>query len=180
MVKCPHCGAPHECLYYNDGKRRQRVKCKICDTLPAIITMNVATRTAKSSQKLILITNGNPANPSWLYYLNSKRESHSFIEHRKVIGLQNLDEESEINRLFKQIIELFNRTYKYHIGAANGFKSKNSAVCFTTLFVSRFNFRMPQMALNYKNPIPVKELENIQTIQNKWCKIINVAAKLWK
>jgi len=46
---------------------------------------------------------------------------HGQTQHQKVIGLQNLDEESKLNRHFKQIIERFNRTYKYHVRADSGF-----------------------------------------------------------
>jgi putative transposase len=148
------------------------------DTLPATIAMNEAIRTAKPDQKLTLITDGNPAYPAGIHYLNSNRDKDNLIEHHKVIGLQNLDEESELYRHFKQLSERFNRTYKYHIRSANGFKVKNGAVCLTTLIVTHYNFLRPHMALKYKVPIPVKELQDINTIQNKWCKIINMAAKL--
>lgn len=32
-TQCPHCDAPHEYLYYNDGKRRVHIRCKVCDAL---------------------------------------------------------------------------------------------------------------------------------------------------
>ena len=148
------------------------------DTLPATIAMNEAARTAKPGQKLAFITDGNPSYPAGLHFLNSKRKPENRIEHRKVIGLQNLDEESELNRHFKQIVERLNRTYKYHIRAANGFKINNGAVCLTTLFVTHYNFLRPHMALEYKVPVHVKELDGPLKLQNKWCRILNMAAKI--
>lgn len=148
------------------------------DTLPATIAMNEAARTAKPDQKLAFITDGNPSYPAGLHYLNAKRDPENLIEYRKVVGLQNLDEESELNRHFKQLVERLNRTYKYHIKAANGFKIKNGAICLTTLFVTHYNFLRPHMALGYNVPIPVKELGGPQNLQNKWCRIINMAANI--
>jgi len=148
------------------------------DALPATIAMNEAVRTAKPDQKLALITDGNPSYPAGLHYLNSKRDAENQIEHRKVVGLQNLDEESELNRHFKQLIERLNRTYKHHVKAANGFKIKNGAICLTTLFVTYYNFLRPHMALDYNVPIPVKELAGPLKLQNKWCRIINMAAQI--
>lgn len=31
-VCCPICEAPHDYIYYNDGKKRTQLKCKVCDT----------------------------------------------------------------------------------------------------------------------------------------------------
>ena len=30
---CPFCSAPHKYLYYNDGKKRTQLKCKVCNHL---------------------------------------------------------------------------------------------------------------------------------------------------
>ena len=32
-TKCPHCNAPHLYIYFNDGKKRSQLKCKICDNV---------------------------------------------------------------------------------------------------------------------------------------------------
>lgn len=32
-IKCNRCEAPSEYLYYNDGKRRNQIRCKVCDNL---------------------------------------------------------------------------------------------------------------------------------------------------
>lgn len=143
--------------------------------LPATVAMKEAITTEKPNQKLSLITDGNPAYPAGLHFINQNRDPDKQVQHRKVIGLQNLDEESELNRHFKQIIERLNRTYKHHIRAANGFKTTNGAITLTTLFVTHYNFLRPHMALGYKVPVPIAERGFPDTIQAKWCRIIEMA-----
>ena len=145
------------------------------DTLPATVAMTEAIRTANPTQKISLITDGNPSYPAGLHFINAKRDPDNQIQHHKVIGLQNLDSESELYRHFKQLIERLNRTYKYHIRAASGFKSQNGAVALTTLFVTHYNSLRPHMALKYNVPIPIPEIQLVETIQEKWCKIIDMA-----
>jgi putative transposase len=29
-VTCPHCNAPHQYIYFNNGKKRTQLKCKVC------------------------------------------------------------------------------------------------------------------------------------------------------
>jgi len=149
------------------------------DTLPATTAMTEAVRTAEPNQKLSLITDGNPAYPAGLHFINAKRDPDNQIQHHKVIGLQNLDAESELHRHFKQISERLNRTYKHHIRAACGFKSTNGAVALTTLFVTHYNFLRPHMALGYKVPIPKNEINLLETIQAKWCKIVEMARQTY-
>jgi putative transposase len=143
-------------------------------TQPAIIAMNEAIRTA--TQKITLVTDGNPSYPAGIHFLNAQKGDHPPIHHQKVIGLQNLDAESEEWRTFKQLIERLNRTYKYHVRPAAGFNSNNGAVALTTLFVTHYNFLRPHMSLSYKTPVPLPELEDISTIQGKWIKILSLAA----
>ena len=33
LTQCPQCGAPHGYIYFNDGKKRSQLKCKVCDFL---------------------------------------------------------------------------------------------------------------------------------------------------
>jgi hypothetical protein len=33
LLVCPFCKAPHEYLYYNDGKKRSQLLCKVCNGL---------------------------------------------------------------------------------------------------------------------------------------------------
>ena len=30
LTACPHCSAPHEYIYFNDGKKQSQLKCKVC------------------------------------------------------------------------------------------------------------------------------------------------------
>lgn len=145
------------------------------DALPATVAMTEAVRTAKPLQKITFITDGNPAYPAGLHFINAKRDPQNPIQHRTVIGLENLDQESELNRHFKQIIERFNRTYKYHIRAGSGFKATNGGVALTALIVTHYNFLRPHMAIGYNVPIPITEIGMLDTIQAKWCKIIQMA-----
>ncbi len=89
--------------------------------------------------------------------------------------MQNLDSESEEFRPFKELIERLNRTYKFHTRAACGFHSRNGAVALTTLFVTHYNFLRPHISLNYSVPIPLEELKDIDTLQGKWAKVIQLA-----
>lgn len=145
------------------------------DTLPATMAMTEAIRTAQPNQTLHLITDGNPAYPAGLHFINAQRDPTHQIQHHKVIGLQNLDATSELYRHFKQISERLNRTYKHHIQAASGFKSYNGAISLTTLIVTYYNFLRPHMSLAYQVPIPIEELKWLHTLQEKWCKIIDMA-----
>lgn len=129
--------------------------------------MTEAIRTAEPEQSLTFYTDGNPSYIAGLHFINSHRDPKDPIQHHKIIGLQNLDKESELYRHFKQIIERLNRTYRYHTRSANGFKSTNGAVSYATLFVTHYNFLRPHMALGYQVPIPRPELQFVKTIQEK-------------
>lgn len=142
---------------------------------PAVVAMNEAIRTAQPDQDIILITDGNPSYPAGIHFINSQSNSNSSIKHHKVIGLQNLDKDSEEFRPFKQLIERLNRTYKYHVKPSHGFNVVNGAVALTTLFVTHYNFLRPHMSLNYKTPVQLPELQDISTIQGKWAKILSLA-----
>ena len=144
------------------------------DTLPAIIAMNEAIRTAADYQNPTFITDANPSYPSGIHFLNEFRETNK-ISHKKVIGLQNLDSESTEFRPFKQLIERLNRTYKFHTKTANGFNSKSGVIALTTLFVTYYNFFRPHSSLNYESPIPLDDLLPIPTLQGKWAKLLNKA-----
>lgn len=145
-------------------------------TQPAIIAMNEARRTATPGQNITFVSDGNPAYPAGILFLNALEKDCPAIQHHKVIGLQNLDAESEEFRAFKQLIERLNRTYKYHVRPAAGFNSNNGAVALTTLFVTHYNFLRPHMSLSGKPPVQLPELETVSTIQGKWAKIISLAA----
>lgn len=145
-------------------------------TQPAIISMYEAIRTAPQDQQITLITDGNPSYPAGIHFINSNSVDRPNIQHHKVIGLQNLDKESEEFRPFKQLIERLNRTYKYHVKPSHGFNCSNGAVSLTTLFVTHYNFLRPHMSLHYNPPIQLPELQNISTMQGKWAKILSLAS----
>lgn len=147
------------------------------DTLPAIVSLNEAIRTAKPDQHITAVTDGNPSYTAAILHINRSRPDNP-ITHKTVVGLQNLDSESEEFRHFKQIVERFGRTYKYHVKPANGFNIFNGAISTTVLFVTHYNFLRPHMALNYSVPLPLPELKNITTIQGQWAKILTMASKL--
>lgn len=146
------------------------------ETLPATIAMNEAIRTSKPEQKVTLVTDGNPSYPAGIHYINQSRNLK--LTHKKVIGLQNLDSESEEFRPFKQLIERLNRTYKFHLKVACGFKNKLGAIALTTLFVTYYNFLRPHLALAYKPPVQLDALQNIATLQGKWAKLLSMAFDL--
>jgi len=135
--------------------------------------MNEAIRTAKPEQEMVLVTDGNPSYPAGIHFINQSYEPN--LTHKKVIGLQNLDKESEEFRPFKELIERLNRTYKFHTRAAGSFNSVNGAIALTALFVTYYNFLRPHTSLNYSVPIPLESLKGIDTLQGKCAKIIKLA-----
>lgn len=146
------------------------------DTLPATIAMSEAIRTSEPDQENELVTDGNPSYPAGIHFLNQSRDPK--LSHKKVIGLQNLDSESEEFRPFKQLIERLIRTYKFHTRAACGFNTNNGAVALTTLFVTHYNFLRPHSSLGYSVPVPLEELEDMPTLQGKWAKILSMGFEL--
>ena len=146
------------------------------DTLPAIIAIKEAIRTASPNLKTFIITDGNPSYQNAIHFLNESLDNK--LNLKNVIGLQNLDSVSTRFRPFKQLIERLNRTYKFHMRAAAGFSSKNGAVSLTTLFVTFYNFLRPHMSLNYKVPVPLNFLNGIDTLQGRWAALIQYAIAL--
>jgi len=145
------------------------------DVLPATTAMLEAIRTQDPTQQITLITDGNPSYGAGIHFINANRNLLPKITHQKVIGLQNLDKNSAEFRLYKQIIERLNRTYKSHVRPTHGFNVRNGAIALTTLFVTHYNFLRPHMSLNYQVPVPLPELESITTLQGKWMKILSMA-----
>lgn len=142
---------------------------------PAITTMVEAVRTATEHQKITLVTDGNPSYQAGLHFVNANNDQLK-LTLKNVIGLQNLDKESEQYRPYKQMIERLNRTYKYHVQSQNGFGSINGAVAKLVLFVTHYNFLRPHKSLGYRTPVKLPELSGLDRIQNKWVKIIALAA----
>ena len=141
----------------------------------AITTMLETVRTAKQDQDITMVTDGNPSYQAGLHFINKQNKQLS-LSLKKVIGLQNLDDESEQYRAYKQMIERLNRTYKYHVQAQNGFACVNGAVAKLVLFVTYYNFLRPHKSLKYRTPVELPELNRFDLIQNKWVKILSLAA----
>jgi len=173
-------GKHHYVFFFISAKNLKITAYHLADnrgTQPAVIAMNEAIRTASDDQRITLVTDGNPSYPAGIHFINAQFDDDaSTIQHKKVIGLQNLDTESEEFRSYKQLIERLNRTYKYHVRPAAGFNSKNGALSLTTLFVTNYNFLRPHMSLGYQTPVPMTELKMLPTIQAKWTKILSLAA----
>lgn len=178
------CGRHAYVFFFLSEKRRQIIAYHVADsraTLPATVAMTEAARTASPEQVLSFITDGNPAYLEAWHFINAQRQSQNNAQpftHHKVIGLQNLDSESEEYRRYKQLIERLNRTYKHHIRVANGFGSWNGAIALTALFVTYYNFLRPHLALGYQVPIPDAGLAAIPLLQNQWCHLLERATLL--
>ena len=146
------------------------------ETLPAIIAMTEAIRTADPNQTLVLVTDGNPSYPAGIHFLNAQRTDLPSLQHRKVIGLQNLDTQSQEFRPYKQLIERLNRTFKHHVKPSHGFNSINGALALITIFVTHYNFLRPHMSLDHRTPVTLPQFNDITTLQGKWAKILSLAA----
>ena len=172
-------GKHHFSFFFLDPKTHQITSYHVAperDTLAATVALGEAARTLPPGQSLRFITDGNPAYPAGLHFLNAQRPPQqppcSLLQ---VLGLENLDAVSQQYRPFKQLIERLNRTYKYHVRSACGFATRNGAVALTTLFVTFYNFLRPHMTLHYRVPVPLPDLKSITTLQGRWNKILQMA-----
>jgi transposase-like protein len=118
-----------------------------------------------------LITDGNPSYDTAVMAYNHESK-HNSIEKKTVIGLQNFDSESKEYRVFKQIVERLNRTYKFHTRPRAGFKTFEGAVTLTTLFIAFYNFMRPHSFLNAKTPIQLEAISNETRWPNVWIKLL--------
>jgi len=145
-------------------------------TISAVAALNEAIATADSNQEMTVITDGHPAYVEAIHFINKARKERqqNKIKHIQVIGLKNQDEISEEYRPFKQIIERFNRTYKHHVRPSAGFNAFNGAMALTTLFVTHYNFLRPHTSLGHRPPIHIEQLENINTIQGRWTRLLSM------
>ena len=143
----------------------------------ALITLKETVRDAQEKQTTTLVADGNPSYDAAVHAINADSEGVP-LKRRKVIGLKNDDEESAEYRPFKQIVERLNRTYKFHTRARAGFKNFQGALTLTVLFVTHYNFLRPHNGLKYKCPITIDGLDEIQTIQGRWSKILQMATTL--
>jgi transposase-like protein len=124
--------------------------------------------------KFEIVTDGNPSYDSAVMAYNHE-VPNKVISKFKVIGLQNLDSESEEYRSFKQLVERLNRTYKFHTRPRSGFKSLEGAVALTTLFVAFYNFMRPHSALKGNVPVKLDCIKDTKFYPDMWIQLIKSA-----
>ena len=126
-----------------------------------------------------LVTDGLPSYDSAVVAYNTaaiKASGHEVLSKRTVIGLRNLDPESETYRAFKQLVERLNRTYKFHTRPRAGFKSFDGAVALTTLFVAFYNFMRPHGSLKGSTPVELTCLKDKTLYPAMWSELLRQAA----
>lgn len=149
------------------------------DAIEATATLGSALRSLTDAPALPIdfIGDGNPAYDLAVHILNATADGKPApLQRRTVIGLTNDDDESELFRPLKQLIERLNRTYKFHTRARAGFKHQQGAVALTALFVAYYNFLRPHGVLLGRVPVPVPELALPATLQERWLKLLQMAA----
>ena len=160
---------------YHNRQELEKLKSAIGLNLPELEADWEKNAPEKLNHPIEIIADGNPSYDAAVHVINAN-EDGTPLKRRKVIGLTNLDKESETFRPFKQLIERLNRTYNFHTRARCGFKSSNGAVALTTLFVAYYNFLRPHSNLYFKPPIQLDDFKNISTLQGKWLKLLQSAA----
>lgn len=126
-----------------------------------------------------LVTDGLPSYDSAVVAYNTaacQNSGDNVLTKHTVIGLKNLDPESETYRAFKQLVERLNRTYKFHTRPRAGFKHFNGVVALTTLFVAFYNFMRPHGRLRYNPPVPLACLQRETLYPNMWVTLLRQAA----
>jgi putative transposase len=126
-----------------------------------------------------LVTDGLPSYDSAVVAYNTDAVAQGgadILAKRTVIGLQNLDPESEAYREYKQLVERLNRTYKFHTRPRAGFKDFDGACALTTLFVVYYNFMRPHGSLGRKPPVELECLKGKELYPDQWVELIRQAA----
>ena len=126
-----------------------------------------------------LVTDGLPSYDSAVVAYNTaaiRASGEEVLTKRTVIGLQDLDPESEAYREFKQLVERLNRTYKFHTRPRAGFKNFDGAVALTTLFVAHYNFMRPHGRLNDEVPVELSCLKGKTLYPAMWVEMLRQAA----
>ena len=145
----------------------------------ALIHNCYGTPDAPKCSQAELITDGLPSYDSAIVAYNTeatKDGSEEILTKRTVIGLQNLDPESETYREYKQLVERLNRTYKFHTRPRAGFKDFDGACALTTLFVVYYNFMRPHGSLGHKPPVELACLKGKKLYPDQWVELIRQAA----
>jgi transposase-like protein len=143
--------------------------------VPALATLyDCYGQPEQNSQKPVMVTDGNPSYDTAVMAFNAMGKNK--LEKHTVIGLENLDPESEEYRCFKQIVERLNRTYKYHTRPRAGFKTFEGAVALTTLFVAYYNFMRPHSAIGNSTPVQLDCLKDVTLMPQAWLRFLDQAA----
>ena len=150
-------------------------------TEPALALINSCFGPPESpkAQSGELITDGLPSYDSAVVAYNTaaiEASGDKVLSKRTVIGLKDLDPESEAYRLFKQLVERLNRTYKFHTRPRAGFKNFDGAVALTTLFVAFYNFMRPHGSLKRKAPVELPCLADKTLYPAMWTEMLRQAA----
>ena len=130
------------------------------------------------SESAELVTDGLPSYDSAVVAYNAeamKRGHKTVLGKHTVIGLRNLDPESEAYREYKQLVERLNRTYKFHTRPRAGFKNFDGAVALTTLFVAYYNFMRPHGALKGRPPVELECLKGRTLYPDQWVELLRQA-----
>lgn len=145
------------------------------DTLSSIkAAYSTLSKYDKLPESLKVISDGNPIyNVAVQYWCQNGLP----FELYQVIGLTNQDETSKEYRSQKQIIERFNRTLKYYYRPKGGFTSIDNANNYMVLFATYNNFLRPNKALDWKEPVELQELKNIDNMPNKWIELLRIAKR---
>lgn len=134
---------------------------------------------APKAKAFELVTDGLPSYDSATIAYNTaaiKEGGEAILNKRTVIGLKNLDSESETYRVYKQLIERLNRTYKYHTRPRAGFKGFDGATALTTLFVTYYNFMRPHGSLGGHAPVALACLKGKRLYPDMWVELLRQAA----
>ena len=125
-----------------------------------------------------LVTDGLPSYDSAVVAYNAEAMKHghmTLLDKHTVIGLRNLDRESETYREYKQLVERLNRTYKFHTRPRAGFKNFDGAAALTTLFVAYYNFMRPHGALKGRPPVELECLQRKTLYPDQWVELLRQA-----
>lgn len=125
-------------------------------------------------EDLTLITDGNPIyNGAQVFFdINGIR-----FDLHQVIGVKNLDEESQKYRPYKQIEERLNRTYKQNYHGTNGYDRLEGANVYMVLFVCFFNFLRRHSTLKYRTPVDDGLFDDNMLMPDKWLKLIEYSTQ---
>jgi transposase-like protein/DNA-directed RNA polymerase subunit RPC12/RpoP len=127
--------------------------------------------------QLNIVTDGNPIyNASQVFF----QMNDINFDLYQVIGVKNKDDVSRKWRVYKQVEERLNRTYKQNYYGTNGYGSLRNANVYMSLYVSFYNFLRSHSALRYKTPIQLDTLEDDDLMPNKWLKLLAYSGGLFK